>query len=187
MFVREYVVDERCVWEMVFGEKDRGVEKRVQSQIFGVAEVSKMWTVPRLLYGQNWRWSPLVPHTPQKQNRKSGVSAAVRVCRCWAGSGGWSAGRSVRRGEKRRFTVVFSSFPLFFSSLFVFLSPSVSRGLQCRASGSLALARSLRLFWCWLSAGGRVSAAVVLALALLSFRFWLWFLGGSAAGAVSVS
>ena len=27
--------------------------------------------------------------------------------------------------------------------------------------------------WCWLSAVGRVSAAVVLALALLAFRFWL--------------
>jgi hypothetical protein len=69
-----------------------------------------------------------------------------------------------------RFLFVPSLFPLFFS-----LSLSVSvRGLQCRASGSLALARSLRLWWGWVSAGGLVSAAaVVLALALLAFRFWV--------------
>lgn len=64
-----------------------------------------------------------------------------------------------------RFLFVPSLFPLFFS-----LSLPVSaHGLQCRASGSLALARSLRLWWCWLSAGGLVSAAAaVLALVLLA-------------------
>lgn len=82
--------------------------------------------------------------------------------------------RSVRRGEKRRFTVVFSSFPLFFSSLFVFLSPSVSaHDLQCRASGSLALARSLRLFWGWCCL-----LAVVSSLPLC----WLWLFWRSASG-----
>ena len=88
----------------------------------------------------------------------------------------------MRRGEKRRFTVVFSSFPLSFPLFLFSLSPSVSaHGLQCRASGSLALARSLRLFWAgfrWRSRlccrrAGSGSSGVPL-LALISGRRCRW-------------
>ena len=82
----------------------------------------------------------------------------------------------MRRGEKRRFTVVFSSFPLF-SSLFLSFS-----SLCLRLSLLMVYSAALLALWLWLdlcgssglaSVGGRVSAAVVLALALLAFRFWL--------------
>lgn len=98
---------------------------------------------------------------------------------CWAFGETW---------RKAAFYCRFLFVPSLLSSLFL-LSVSVSaHGLQCRASGSLALARSLRLWlgWCLLA---------VLFPLLPSCWLWLFWRfasgldlwGGSAAGAVSAS
>lgn len=94
----------------------------------------------------------------------------------------------MRRGEKRRFTVVFSSFPLFSSSLFFSLSPSP---LMVYSAALLAL-------WLWLDLCGSGGAWCLLAVLFpLLPSCWLWLFwcfasgldlwGGSAAGVVSAS
>lgn len=94
----------------------------------------------------------------------------------------------MRRGEKRRFTVVFSSFPLFFPLFPFSLSPSP---LMVYSAALLAL-------WLWLDLCGSGGAGCLLAVLFpLLPSCWLWLFwrfasgfdlwGGSAAAAVSVS
>lgn len=81
--------------------------------------------------------------------------------------------RSVRRGEKRRFTVVFSSFPLFFRSSSLCLCPSPS----------VVYSAALLALWLWLDLCGSGGAGCLLAvLSPPPLSCWLWLFWRSASG-----